>query len=190
MYRRVWIGIVAGALAAFLLLGVGVTSYRAGQDDEVVTRTVGDGEVVRVIERGHGWGFFPGPVLFPLLLILLAVLLLRGRHHHGWHGRPGYGYGPPGYARGGWGPGSGPWGGPGADCGPADRMEEWHRHMHGEPAPAPAPAPADAPSPGAPGTTSAGGVEPEGYPGTGSAPSMPSDPSEPPGSGSGPSPTA
>jgi hypothetical protein len=188
MNRRVWIGIVAGVLAAFLLLGVGVGSFRAGQDSEVVTRAVGDGEVVRVIERGHGWGFFPGPFLFPLLLILVAVLLLRGRHHHGWHGRPGYGHG------GGWGPG--PWGGPGGPggpgCGPDERMEEWHRRMHGETGPPAAGTATDTSDSAS--TSYRDGVpatRPEGYPGTGSAPTDgdPRDPSEPPGAGS-PSPTA
>ena len=116
MNRRVWTGVVAGLLAAAVLLTVGIGSYRAGQDDEVVTRTVSDGEVVRVV--GHdGWGFFPGFFLFPLLVIGLIVLVARGRRGHGWYG-PG--------AYGGYGPGP---------CGPGGydretRMREWHRRMH------------------------------------------------------------
>ena len=47
MNRKVWSGILAGVLAATVILGV------AGQQNEVVTRTVGDGEVVRVV-GGHG----------------------------------------------------------------------------------------------------------------------------------------
>jgi hypothetical protein len=101
-----------------------------------VTRTVGDGEVVRVVGGygwgyGHGWGF--GFFLFPLLVFLLVFLLFRafrggwGPRYRGggWYGG-GYGYGP--YGRCGPGPG------PGVD----ERFEEQHRRAHagdpGEPA--------------------------------------------------------
>jgi hypothetical protein len=77
MNRRVWTGILAGVLAATVILGVAGTAYRVGQNHEVaVTRTVGDGEVVRVIGGygyGHGGGFF----FFPLFTVLLVFLLLR-----------------------------------------------------------------------------------------------------------------
>ena len=78
----------------------------------MVTRVAGDGEVVRVVEGGRGWGYGPGPgfLLFPLLGIgVVALLVTRGR-------RGGYG---------GWcGPGpAGPWA-------PQARMEEWHRRAH------------------------------------------------------------
>ena len=43
MNRRVWTGVVAGVLAAALLLSVGVGSFRAGQDDRIVTRSVENG---------------------------------------------------------------------------------------------------------------------------------------------------
>ena len=117
MSRRIWAGVVAGVLAAMVLLAVGVGAYRAGQDHEIVTRTVGDGEVVRVV--GHGWGHGPGPgfFLFPLFVILLVVLLVRGfRRGNGWHGPSwtGPGYGP------------GPW----AHGGPPPAFEEWHRRAH------------------------------------------------------------
>jgi hypothetical protein len=115
MNRRVWTGAVAGVLAAMVVLAVGVGAYRAGQDHEVVTRTVGDGQVVRVVD--HGWGYGPGPgfFLFPVFGILLVVLLVRGfRRGHGWYGPSGPGYGP------------GPW----AHGGPPPAFEEWHRRAH------------------------------------------------------------
>jgi hypothetical protein len=119
MSRRVWTGIVAGTLAALVALTIALGAYRAGQHSDPATRTVADGEVVRVVD-GHGWyGPGPGFFLFPLLVILLVFLLLRGRHH--WHGgwnRP-YGPGPGPYGPGPWGPGS---------TDPA--FEEWHRRAH------------------------------------------------------------
>jgi len=45
----VWNGIFAGVLAATVILGFAGAAYRVGQQDEVVTRMVGDGEVVRVV---------------------------------------------------------------------------------------------------------------------------------------------
>ena len=118
MNRRVWTGILAGVLAATVLLGVAGVAYRAGQGSEVVTRTVGDGEVVRVV-GGYGWG--PGSghggfFLFPLLLTgLLVFLVVRAF-------RPG-------------GPG-GRWGGGYGACGPdrGDHFEERHRRAHAGPA--------------------------------------------------------
>ena len=57
MNRKVWTGVLAGVLAAGVLLSVAPGAYRAGQRDEVVTRVVGDGTVtdggvVRVIDDG------------------------------------------------------------------------------------------------------------------------------------------
>lgn len=92
MNRRVWTGILAGVLAATVLLGVARVAYEAGQDREVVTRTVGDGEVVRVI-GGYGWGgghghggFFVFPLLLTVLLVFLLVRAFRGPHGAGGHG--------------------------------------------------------------------------------------------------------
>lgn len=109
MNRRVWTGILAGVLAASVLLGVAGVAYNAGQRAEVVARTAGDGEVVRVVGGGgwgygHGGGFF----LFPLLLTVLLVLLLARAFRGGWGS---YRYGP---------------------CGP-QRFEEQHRRAHAGP---------------------------------------------------------
>jgi hypothetical protein len=138
--RRIWTGVVAGVLAASLLLAVGIGAYQAGRDDEVVTRVV-DGDVVRVV-GDHGWGRGPGFgfFLFPLLIILLVVLLARGRGWGGgWHRHGPYGYGPGG--RWGWGP-----------EGPEDTFDEWHRRSHERAASttpeAPPEAPQDAPPSG------------------------------------------
>lgn len=125
--NRLWTGVVAGVLAAALLLTVGIGAYRAGQDDEVVTRVVTDGsesgsEVVRVI-GDDGWRHGPGPgiFLFPLLIFLLIfVFARRGR----WHGH-GYGHGGPGWHRG-YGPGPG---GPYADQ-REGWLQDWHRRAH------------------------------------------------------------
>jgi hypothetical protein len=159
MNRRVWTGVIAGVLAAAVLLTVGIGSYRAGQDDEIVTRTVENGEVVRVVD--HGRDFFPGFFLFPLLLILLVVLVARGGRRH-WYGPGhggGWGYGPGwhrGYGPGPWGPGDGP----------DERMREWHRRMHeGDPGAGPAATGSDDPSPGASGPDPSG--DPYGYGSTG-----------------------
>jgi hypothetical protein len=120
MNRKVWTGVLAGLLAATVVLGVGIGGFRAGQRHEIVTRVAGDGDggpgVVRVIDDGRHWGYGPGPgfFLFPLLGIGLVFLLVgRGRHR-------GYGYG-----GGGW---CGP--GPGAGGGPESRMADWHRQAH------------------------------------------------------------
>ena len=115
MSRRVWTGIAGGSLAALVLISVALGAYRAGQHHEVVTRTVTDGQVVRVVDGGW-YGPGPGFFLIPLLGIVLVVLLVRGR-------RPWYG---------GWnrpyGPGAGPWAGEGGGAETAFR--EWHRRAH------------------------------------------------------------
>ena len=125
MNRKVLTGILAGVLAAGVLLTVAAGAYHAGQRDDGVTRVVGggDGQVVRVIDDGrwgHGYGPGPGFFLFPLLGIgLVALLVTRAR-------RGGYG--------GGW---CGP--GPGVGWGPEARMEDWHRRAHEEASPTPPP---------------------------------------------------
>ena len=113
MNKKVWTGILAGVLAATVLLGVAGAAYQVGRSQEVVTRTVGDGEVVRVV-GGYGWGHGHGPggfFLFPLLLTALVVFLVvrafRGPR----------------------------WGGAYGGCGPDPdaRFEERHRRAHGAP---------------------------------------------------------
>ena len=152
--NRVWTGVVAGVLAAALLLSVGVGAYRAGQDDDVATRVVqetSDGQVVRVIEDGGRWGGHGPGFLFPLVVILILVLVVsRGRHHR-WHG--GYGHG--GHGGYGYGPGRGP--GPGfrGRCGPGggpdEYLDDWHRQAHGdESAGTPTTTPVTTPSPSGP----------------------------------------
>ncbi len=119
MNRRIWTGILAGVLAATVLLGVAGAAYQAGQRHEVVTRTVGDGEVVRVV-GGYGWGYGPGwghggfflfPLLLTVLLVFLLVRVFRGGYGGGYRGRWGGGYG---------------------GCGPDQdaRFEEQHRRAH------------------------------------------------------------
>lgn len=143
MNRRIWTGVVAGALAAAVLLTVGIGAYNAGQDDQAVTRVVTDtdGEVIRVV-GDHGWRGGPGPgfFLFPLLLILLVVFVARraggwggGRWRGPWgYGPAGpYGYGP--HAHGRYGPEGAE--APGGPCGPGDvgpeaTFDEWHRRSH------------------------------------------------------------
>jgi len=118
MGRKVVAGVIAGVLAAGLLLAVAGGAFQTGRRDsrEVVvnrnvTEQVGDGgssdgdsaEVVRVVEVDggrRGWGG-PGPLflLVPLLLFGgLAFLLVRGGpRRHGWGPGPGGPGGPGGY---------------------------------------------------------------------------------------------
>ena len=124
MNRRVWTGVIAGVLASLLLLGVATTAYEVGQRHEVVTRTIGNGEAVRVVGDGWGYGhagfgfFF---FLFPLLILFLLFLAFRGRR--GW-----YGGGPGRYWGGGYG------------CAPGrPGFEEQHRRAHEQPAAGPGP---------------------------------------------------
>lgn len=113
MSRRVWTGVLAGLLAATVLLAVAGAAYRAGQHHEVVTRTVGGGEVVRVVD-GPGWGHGPGPgfLLIPVLGITLLVVALVWGRRRGRNGWPGH-YGPP-------------W----SHVTPESAFEDWHRRAH------------------------------------------------------------
>lgn len=184
MNRGIWTGVVAGVLAALVLLAVGFTGYQAGRDDEVVTRVV-DGDVVRVVEDGwlrHGPGHGPGFgfFLFVFLAILAVAFVARRAGRGGWH-RPGP-YGPRGFGAYGGGPGGG-WYGPGGrgaygpGAGPEEVFDDWHRRSHeraesppvsepgAQPGPAPTPGteePNDAPP--AAGTT---GAQPAAAPGDG-----------------------
>lgn len=127
MNRRVWTGVVAGVLAALVLLGVASAAYEVGQRHEVVRQTIGNGEAVRVVGDGWGYGHAGGGFfffLFPLLILFLLFLAFRGRR--GWYG----GGGPGRY-----------WGGP---CG-GTGFEEQHRRAHEQPVAGPGPSePAEA----------------------------------------------
>jgi hypothetical protein len=131
MSRRMWTGILAGVLGAMALVGVAAGAYRIGRGHDTV-RTVGDGEVVRVV--GHGWGHGggygagPGFFLFPLLLFGLVALLIWGFRSGGGH--------PP------WG------GGPSARGGPEGAFSEWHRRAHSGEQAATAPSAPTPPPPG------------------------------------------
>jgi len=123
--------IVAAALIALAVIGIGAGAYNAGQRDglgqqiETIETTTADGtDVVQVVGpadlddrgfRGHG-GFFPfGFLLFPLFVIggfVLVGALLRGGPGRHWRGP------------------AGPWGPPGSDESWRSRAETWHREMH------------------------------------------------------------
>ena len=141
--------ILAAALIALAVIGIGAGAYNAGQRDgldqqiETIETTTADGtDVVQVVGpadlddrgfHGHG-GFFPlGFLLFPLFVIggfVLVGTLLRGGPGRHWRG-PG---------------GPGTWGSSGVDEGWRSRAETWHREMHerqgsagGSPEPPPTP---------------------------------------------------
>jgi hypothetical protein len=150
MRRAMVIGAVL--LAILALTGIGFAVYNAGLDQGVaegLRQSGQDAQAARVGPRyGHGYGygygrgfFFPfGLILFPLLVIGIIILLVRGAFWRGrWGGPGGYGpgpYGPGGY---GWGP-PGPWG-----QGGPQRYEEWHRRQHEQPGDQPADRPGDRP---------------------------------------------
>jgi hypothetical protein len=112
MRSLVWI--LAAVIAVGLVATAVAGAYRAGErhaDDDVrVVRIESlDGaeasqgvEVVPIEDRGrdHGWGFFPFGLLFPILLIVLFVFLMRAI----WRGGPWF------------------WRGAGP--------EDWHRRQH------------------------------------------------------------
>ena len=135
--RKVLTGVLAGVLAAGVLLSVAAGAYRVGQSGEAVTRVAGggEGEVIRVIDNDRHGG--PGFFLLPLLGIGLVVLLVsrgrRGGYGGGWCG-PGPGAG--------WGPESGM---PESRF-PESRWNDWHQRAHegstGTTPPTPSSAPA------------------------------------------------
>ncbi len=102
----------AAILVVLLLVGVGIGAYNWGVT-EGLERTGEGVEVVRYV-GGHGFGFFPFFLFFPLFF--LALFAFKGamwrRHwdHDGGHG-PGE-HGPGGHGR--WEQG----------------YEEWHRRQH------------------------------------------------------------
>jgi hypothetical protein len=98
-------------LVILLLVGVGIGAYNVGLDEGI--QQAGNGvEVVRYV-GGHGFGFFPFFLFFPLFF--LALFAFKGamwRRHWDHDGAP----------RGHHGPGShGRW---------EQGYEEWHRRQH------------------------------------------------------------
>jgi hypothetical protein len=114
--RGIVIGVTLLGIAAAVLIAVG--AYHAGAHHTVVQQTTQGGEVVRVVGPGYyghwGWGFFPGFLLFPLILFGF-IFLMRGLFWGRRWGGPG---GPGGYGGGhGW-----------EEKG---RMfEDWHKRQH------------------------------------------------------------
>ena len=106
----------AAILVVLLVVGVAIGAYNLGVD-EGVQQAGNQVEVVRYI-GGHGFGFFPLFLLFPLLF--LALFAFKGamwRRHWDHHdGGPGGPHGP-----GGHGHGHGSW---------EQGYEEWHRRQH------------------------------------------------------------
>ena len=119
MNRKWLVGIGAGVLVAAALILVGAGAYRAGErnatDVEVVGEVVRDGEstVRAIVVDGDGWhrgpGFFPGFLVFPL--IVLGIVLLVASRRRTWCG-------PRHYA---------------AEA----ELADWHRRAHGEVPPTP-----------------------------------------------------
>jgi hypothetical protein len=110
------IGVTLLGIAAAVLIAVG--AYHAGAHHTVVQQTTQGGEVVRVVGPGYyghwGWGFFPGFLLFPLILFGF-FFLMRGLFWGRRWGGPG---GPGGYSRGyGW-----------EEKG--KMFEDWHKRQH------------------------------------------------------------
>ena len=114
MGRATVIGLTLLGIAVAVLIAVG--AYHAGAHHTLVTTTTQGGQVVRVVGPGYygHWGFFPGFLLFPLL-IFGFFFLMRGLF---WGRRWGGPWGPGGYGGGhGWQERS--------------RMfEDWHRRQH------------------------------------------------------------
>ncbi len=157
------IAVVIAIVLAALVLVFGIAgAYHAGYDHgigsgaHVITR-VGPG-ALWYPGYGRGFGFFPGFLLFPVVVLAVIALIAWRRpwHRHWMHGYgsgPGYGYGPgTGYGPGP-GPGYGSSPGPGSDAAaggsggwspgdPPPAFDEWHRRAHEAP---PGGAPADPP---------------------------------------------
>jgi hypothetical protein len=116
MRRATVIGVTLLGIAAAVLIAVG--AYHAGSHQAVVQTTTEGGQVVHVVGPGYyghwGWGFFPGFLLFPLL-IFGFFFLMRGLFWGRRWGGPG---GPGGY---------------GGSSGWQERskaFEDWHRRQH------------------------------------------------------------
>lgn len=122
MTRNMTRGIIAGLVAAAVLVGVGAMSYRVGMHhDPMMVR--GSGDVVRVVGGWHGGWHGGAPFgLFFFLVLAGLVIFAVSRHHR-------YGVGP--YGPGWWGPGPGSGHGPGPGGeGREAMLAEWHRRAH------------------------------------------------------------
>ena len=99
----------AAILVVLLVIGVAIGAYNVGLDEGL--QQTGNVEVVRYV-GGHGFGFFPFFLFFPLFF--LALFAFKGamwrRHGQGHDGQ---------------GPGSG-WHGPGGHGDWEQGYEEWH----------------------------------------------------------------
>jgi hypothetical protein len=98
----------AAILVVLLLVGVGIGAYNWGVS-EGLEQTGAGVEVVRYV-GGHGFGFFPFFLFFPLFF--LAIFALKGLwwRRHGDHHHDPEGHGS-----------RGPW---------ERRFEDWHRLVH------------------------------------------------------------
>lgn len=102
----------AAILVILLLVGVGIGAYNWGVN-QGLEQSGSAVEVVRYV-GGHGFGFFPFFLFFPLFF--LAIFALKGfwwRRHWDHDRGPGeHGHGPGGH---------GPW---------ERGFEDWHRRQH------------------------------------------------------------
>ena len=107
----------AAILVVLLVVGVAIGAYNVGLD-EGLQQTGNNVEVVRYI-GGHGFGFFPFFLFFPLFFLALfafkGAMWRRHGHDHDGHGPGGRGPGGPGFG------GHHAW---------EQGYEEWHRRQH------------------------------------------------------------
>ena len=106
----------AAILVVLLVIGVAIGAYNVGLDEGL--QQTGNVEVVRYV-GGHGFGFFPFFLFFPLFFLALfafkgAMWRRHGQGHNG-HGPGGRGPGGPGFG------GHHDW---------EQGYEEWHRRQH------------------------------------------------------------
>ena len=104
----------AAILVVLLVIGVAIGAYNVGLDEGL--QQTGNVEVVRYV-GGHGFGFFPFFLFFPLFF--LALFAFKGamwrRHGQGHNGH---------------GPGVRVWRGLGGHSDWEQGYEEWHRRQH------------------------------------------------------------
>jgi hypothetical protein len=95
----------AAILGILLLVGVGIGAYNWGVSDGIEQ----SGKAVEVVRYvgGHGFGFFPFFLFFPLFFLALFAFKGAMWRRHGGHDHP---HG-----------GRGPW---------EHRFEDWHRQQH------------------------------------------------------------